>query len=81
MADGQALQGVTLSLDGAISASNTTAADGSYAFTDVPEGTYTVSIDIVPQDVVFDQTEQTVTVSEANPDATANFDGSFTGSP
>lgn len=77
-ADGQPLPNVVLTLDGPINTSNATGTDGAYAFTDVPEGSYVVGIEVAPDEVAFDDTEKNVVVTAGSPDATATFDGTFT---
>lgn len=53
-----------------------TDASGSYTISRVIEGTYTVSIEGVPSDTEFDG-PQSVTISAANRNATADFAGTY----
>lgn len=76
-ADGEPLYGVDLEL-APIGMNNSTGTDGTYAFTDVPAGSYTVSIVRAEQDVTFSDSTKAVTVTNDGQDATANFDGSMT---
>jgi hypothetical protein len=60
---GAPLQGVTVSLGAAGTTPQTTSAAGTASFTNVPVGTYTVTLTGVPADVVCSSTTQPVTVA------------------
>lgn len=73
--EGTAASGVTVTLSSGTTA--TTDASGSYSFTDVEAGAYTVSISGLPSDATFSSTSKAATISSAGQVVTVNFDGSF----
>jgi hypothetical protein len=75
--EGTGLAGVTVSLAGASASSTTSGADGSYSFTNVLEGNYSVTLSSIPSDVVFQQTTQTVTIATDGQAVTADFNGDY----
>lgn len=75
-AEGSGVAGVTVTLAGTSSQSVTTGSDGSFSFSNVVEGTYSVSISGIPADYVFSSTTQTVTIDTDGQTATVSFTGS-----
>ncbi|MYA64110.1 MAG: hypothetical protein F4139_16420 [Gemmatimonadetes bacterium] len=75
--EGSPLSGVSVDLSGTgPGQSGTTGADGSYRFSNVIEGTYTVTISGFPSDAEFDAS-QSVTINSANRNPTADFAGTY----
>lgn len=74
--EGDPLGGVTVNLTGPASASTVSLADGTFAFTSVLEGQYTVSITGLSAEVQFAQTTSAVTVAGGQT-ATIAFTGTF----
>ena len=73
-AGGSGIAGVTVSLTGAGAATAQTGASGSYTFTGLRAGEYTVAISGLPAGVTFGSQSQTVTVGVGQ-NATVGFDG------
>jgi len=73
--EGTAASGVSVALSSGQTA--TTDASGSYSFTGVSAGAYTVSISGLPSDATFSSTSKAATISSAGQVVTVNFDGSF----
>lgn len=73
--DGSALAGVTVTLSSGQTA--TTDASGSYVFSDVDVGAYTVTISGMPSDAAFGTTSQAAVITTAGQVVTLNFQGSF----
>jgi len=73
--DGAAAQGVTVTLSSG--ATSTTDGTGSYSFTGVEAGAYTVTISGTPADAAFPTTSQAAVISTAGQVVTVNFSGSF----
>ena len=75
--EGAPLSGVNVDLSGAgQSQSASTGADGTYSFSRVIEGSYTVTISGYPSDAEF-EASMSVTVSASNSNATADFAGTY----
>ncbi len=75
--EGTGLAGVTVALAGASAQSTTSGADGSYSFSNVLEGNYSVTLSAVPADVVFSQTTQSVGITTDGQVAQADFNGQY----
>ncbi|HZD06042.1 MAG TPA: carboxypeptidase regulatory-like domain-containing protein, partial [Longimicrobiales bacterium] len=73
------LMGFQVTLTGPSNRTTTTNANGQYQFTDMPSGTYTVSVQDLPCDpaTIFDPSSRVVTVSGGGDVDTANFQGSI----
>jgi len=72
------LSGVAVNLVGGVSQSATTGAGGTYTFTNVPAGSYGVSIDPSSQpDVSFSQVSRTTTITVNGETQTVDFSGSY----
>jgi hypothetical protein len=77
-ADGEGLSGVAVSLVGPVDQSAATGAGGTFTFTNVPEGSYGVSIDPSSQpDVSWGQTARTTTITVNGETQTVDFPGSY----
>ena len=74
--EGAGLSDVTVDLSGGESTS--TGGDGTYSFSNVIEGSYTVTISGYPADAEFSETSQSVSINEANRSPTADFAGTYT---
>lgn len=70
------IAGVTVQLAGASAASTTTGSDGSFSFANVVEGNYSVAISGIPADFTFQNTTQTVTISQDGETVPVSFSGS-----
>jgi hypothetical protein len=73
--DGAGANGITVTLSSGESV--TTSASGTYTFSDVPEGAYTVSISGAPSDAAFPTTSAAAVISTTGQVVTVNFNGSF----
>ena len=73
--EGDGADGVTVTLSSGVTA--TTANGGTFSFTDVEVGTYTVTISNHPEDASFPQTSAPATLSEDGETVTVNFNGSY----
>jgi len=72
------LSGVAVNLVGQVSQSATTGAGGTYTFTNVPAGSYGVSIEPSSQpDVSFSQVSRTTTITTMGETQTVDFSGSY----
>ena len=60
--DGEDVEGVTVTLSGAGSATAVTSTFGYYIFSNLTAGTYTVTISGLPQGMTFTTTSQTITI-------------------
>jgi hypothetical protein len=77
-AEGTGLSGVSVTLVGATSQSATTAAGGTYTFTNVEAGSYGVAIDASTHtDVSFSQTSKATTITSDGETVTVDFSGSY----
>ncbi|NNM07053.1 MAG: hypothetical protein HKO65_18315 [Gemmatimonadetes bacterium] len=77
-ADGTGLAGVAVTLVGAVDQSATTGAGGTYTFTNVPAGSYGVSIDPSSHpDVSWGQTSRATTITTNGETQTVDFPGSY----
>jgi hypothetical protein len=77
-ADGTGLTGVAVTLVGAVDQSAATGAGGTYTFTNVPGGSYGVSIDPSSKpDVSWGQTARTTTITVNGETQTVDFPGSY----
>lgn len=77
-AEGTGLAGVSVTLVGAVSQSATTGANGAYTFTDVPAGSYGVSIDASTHpEVSFAQTSKVTSITTMGQTATVDFTGTY----
>ncbi|MFH1764001.1 MAG: carboxypeptidase-like regulatory domain-containing protein, partial [Gemmatimonadota bacterium] len=77
-AEGTGLAGVSVTLVGAVSQSASTGAGGTYAFANVPAGSYGVSIDASTHtDVSFSQVSKSTTITMNGETATVDFSGSY----
>lgn len=75
--EGSPLSGIGVDLSGTgPGQSGTTGSDGSYSFSNVIEGSYTVTISGFPSDAEF-ETTQSVTLNSANRNPTADFAGTY----
>ncbi len=74
--EGSGLGGVTVALSGPSSRSGNTDLNGTVTFADLPEGTYTASINAFPSDLTFATTSRTVTVSGSGQQA-VSFSGEY----
>jgi glycosyl hydrolase family 18 (putative chitinase) len=68
---GTVKNGVTLSLSGASTATTTTEADGSYSFSDIPNGMHIITPSL--SDYTFSPSHSSVTIAEAS-QSTQNFE-------
>jgi Prealbumin-like fold domain len=75
--EGEALQGVTVTLGGPSSQTATSAADGKYSFQNVLAGTYAISLSNLPNDATFTNPSQQVTITTNGQVVTADFQGNF----
>lgn len=75
-AEGQGLSGVTVNLSGPTSSTTQTGSDGSYTFSNVPDGTYSVDIGAV-SNAVFSTSSKVVVIQTQDQVATVNFQGQF----
>jgi len=73
--EGTAVSDATASLSSGETAM--TDSSGTYSFTDLDAGDYTVSISDLPSDATFSTTSGMATISRANKMATVDFDGTF----
>ena len=73
--EGAGLGGVTVGLTGG--ASTSTGGDGTYSFSNVIEGSYTVTISGYPADVEFAETTMSVSINRSNRSPTADFAGTY----
>ena len=73
--EGQGIDGVTVALS--TGTSTTTASGGLFLFTDVDNGTYTVTISNFPVDVSFTSTFLPATITTGGLRATLNFSGTY----
>ena len=77
-ADGTGLSGVAVTLVGAVDQSASTGAGGTFTFTNVPAGSYGVSIDPSSHpDVSWGQTGRTTTITVNGETQTVDFPGSY----
>jgi carboxypeptidase family protein/prealbumin domain-containing protein len=75
--EGEALQGVTVTLGGPTSQTATSAADGKYSFQNVLAGTYAISLSNLPNDATFTNPSQQVTITTNGQVVSADFQGVF----
>ena len=76
--EGAPLQGVLVSLTGAVSQSTATSADGAFQFLAVPLGAHIVTLTSgIPSDVVFTRTTASVTITSAGQAVRADFPGEY----
>jgi hypothetical protein len=73
--EGTGASGVTVTLSSGTT--TTTGSDGTYTFSSVPAGAYTVSISGYASDATFDATAKAATITTAGQVATVNFAGSY----
>ncbi len=73
--EGDGMDGVTVTLSSGVTVN--TASGGTFSFTDVEAGTYTVTISNYPEDASFQQTSAPATLSEDDQTVTVNFTGSW----
>jgi len=73
--DGAGLAGVTVTLSSGTSA--TTGSNGSFTFSGVEAGAYTVSISGTPSDAAFGTTSQAAVIATAGEVISLSFEGSF----
>jgi len=73
--DGAGQAGVTVTLSSG--ASETTGSNGSFTFSGVEAGAYTVSISGTPSDAAFGTTSQAAVISSAGQVVSLSFEGSF----
>ena len=73
---GGGVSGVTVTLTGPTSTSTTTAAAGTFSFGSLPTGSYVVSISDIPAGLAFSTSSRAVTITDGNPNGTADFNGS-----
>ncbi len=77
-AEGDGLSGVSVTLSGATSQSATTGSGGTYTFTNVESGSYSVSIDASSApDVSFSQTAKTTSITTDGQTQTVDFAGQY----
>ena len=73
--DGTASSGITATLSSG--ATTTTGSGGSFAFSGVEAGTYTVTISGFPEDVTFAQVTQSATIASDGQNVQLNFAGEY----
>ncbi len=73
--EGTGIDGVSVNLSNGNS--TTTSGGGSYHFTNVEGGAYTVTISGFPSDATFDATSAAATISSAGQSVTLNFTGAY----
>jgi len=77
LVDGQAQEGVTVTMSGAASGTTTTNASGAFEFSGLTKGTYTIKISGFADDAEFGSNEATTTIASASSVASVDFSGTF----